>query len=227
MKSWHESRFFNIADAAYKQNQDKFITLLETNSEAKLLDIGCDTGTFTTKISERVNTKQVYGMEIIADKAMVAINKGIKTEISDANKPFPFEDDFFDIITANQSVERLYDSVNFFKEVYRILKKNGSFIVSTLNLCSWHNIFCMILGMQPPGMHLCELQMGNFLFGTETHGHIKLFSLKAVKDILKYYNFKIEKTSGVGYYPFPPPISRVISSLDKDHAVYITVKARK
>jgi len=227
MKSWQESKFYNISAGAYKENQDKFIALLETNSEAKILDIGCNSGEFTARISERVNTKQVYGIEIIADEAMAAINKGIKVEISDANKPFPFEDDFFDIVTANQSVEHLYDSSNFFKEVYRVLKKNGSFIISTLNLCSWHNIVCMILGMQPPGMHLCEVQMGNFLSGTETHGHIKLFSLNAVKDILKYYNFKVEKTNGAGYYPFPTPISKAISFLDKEHSVYITVKARK
>lgn len=227
MKSWKDSKFFKIGDAAYRENQQKFLSFLKDNPDAKLLDIGCDTGAFSEKISRAVNTKNMFAIEVQPESAAKAQTKGIKVEICDANKPFPFEDSFFDIVTANQSVEHLYDSANFFKEAYRVLKKDGTFVVSTLNLCSWHNIFCMALGLQPVGMHLCDVQMGNFLRGTETHGHIKLFSLSALKDILKYYGFTIEKTGGAGYYPFPPPVSGTISSLDKAHSVYITVRAYK
>lgn len=227
MKKWEDSKFFNIAERACKDNQIQFLNLIDKNSNARLLDIGCGDGEFTMRIIEKLKTDEVYGIEIDPNKAKTASEKGIEVKICDVNKPFPFNDCYFDIVTTNQVIEHLHNLDNFFKELYRILKKDGQAIISTPNLCSWHNIFFMIFGMQLPGLHLCPIQVGNFLYGTETHGHIKLFSLRALKDIVRYYGFKIEKILGSGFYPFPRPISDLLSYFDRTHAVYLTIKMRK
>jgi SAM-dependent methyltransferase len=227
MKRWEENRFFNFATSAYRENQELFLEMIEVNPKAGLLDVGCNDGDFTEKIAKKLNTKEIFGIEIDPDKARAASERGIVVEICDASKPFPFKDCYFDIVTSNQLIEHVYNLDNFFSEVYRILKKNGEVIISTANLCSWHNIFFMILGMQPPGMHLCKVQVGNFLYGTQTHGHLRLFSLKALKDIARYHGFKVENIAVNGYYPFPRFISRLLSCLDKTHALYVTIKMRK
>ena len=191
------------------------------------MDIGCNDGSFTAKIAEITKAKKTYGIEVDINQANATIQQGVRVKICDLNKPFPFENNFFDIITANQVVEHLYDHDNFFGEMRRILKKGGFFQISTLNLCAWHNIAFTILGMQPPGMHLCKVQMGNFLYGTETHGHIKLFSPKALRDIAKYYGFTIGRMRGSGYYPLIGPLAFFFSKLDKTHSVYIMISGYK
>lgn len=224
MKAWKDSKFFHLSDIVYRENQDRFLAMITENPVAKLLDIGCNDGEFTMRIARRLKTNKVYGIEIDPSKARLAIEKGICVKISDVNRPLPFDNNFFDVITANQVIEHLYDQDIFFKEVYRLLReRGGKALISTLNLCSWHNIIFMLLGMQPPGMHLCPVQVGNFLYGIETHGHIKLVSLKALRDIAKYYGFKVERATGSGYYPFLRPISTLFSHLDKSHAVYSTI----
>jgi 2-polyprenyl-3-methyl-5-hydroxy-6-metoxy-1,4-benzoquinol methylase len=219
--------FFSLLDVGYRENQRVFLSLLDNNPKAVILDIGCNDGEFTVKIANRIGANNVYGIEIDRAKVDLSSKKEIKVAICDLNGKLPFDNDSFDIITANQVIEHLYSPSNAFKEVYRLLKKGGYAVFSTLNLCSWHNIFFMIFGMQPLGMHLCEIQIGNIFYGGETHGHIRLFSLKALKDMAWYYGFRVKQTMGSGYYPFPLPISRVLSHLDRTHPVYITIKMYK
>ena len=49
------------------------------------------------------------------------------------NKKLPFEDNFFDVVTALALIEHLEEDVvkNLFFEVFRILKNKGFFIVTT------------------------------------------------------------------------------------------------
>lgn len=227
MKTWNEGKFFGISSLGYLENQKDFLALLPNRGSSILLDIGCNDGSFTAKIAEITKAKETYGIEADSNQATTALRRDIRVKICDLNKPFPFEDNFFDIITANQVVEHLYDHDNFFGEMRRILKKDGIFLISTLNLCAWHNIAFTILGMQPPGMHLCKVQMGNFLYGTQTHGHIKLFSPQALRDIAKYYGFTIGRIRGSGYYPFTGPLAFFLAKLDKTHSVYITMSGYK
>ncbi len=58
-------------------------------------------------------------------------------------------------------------------------------------------------------------------------GHLRIFTFGSLKELLEYHGFQIAKTVGSGFYPFPPPIARFLCSIDKKHAAYIVVKARK
>ena len=227
MNNWIYKMMIKMTDGAVMENENLFLSLIRENPQAKLLDIGCANAEFSLRISQVLKAGACFGIELEQEKARAAEAKGVKAVISDANKPFPFKDDSFDAITANQIIEHLYDTDNFFKELHRVLKKGGEALISSPNLCSWHNVFFMLLGMQPPGMHLVRVQAGNFLDGLGTHGHIKLFSLKAIKDIAGLYGFAIEKTATSGYYPFRGILARFFALLDKNHALFFIIKIRK
>ena len=206
--------------------------LLERNPKAKILDLGCWDGELSLEVAKRIGTKKVYGIEIVKEKIKEAKSRGVNAFQGDLNKKFPFKDNFFDVIIANQVIEHLYDTDNFVQEIRRILKPNGYSVISTNNLSSWHNIFALILGHQPFPSDVSKYVGVGKLFAlwkddAGSFSHLRIFSYSALKGIFKKYEFKIEKHKGIGYYPFPVTISRFLSKIDPWHSVYQTIKVRK
>lgn len=224
---WPENKWYGLADREYRYNQLKIIELANNIENGRLLDIGCNDGLFSVEIANHINAKEIYGIEIDGNAAKKAEEKGVKVKILDANMGFPFEDSFFDAIISNQTFEHLLNTDGFLREIHRVLKPSGFVIISTPNLSSLHNSIPLLLGMQPTSLHISEIQVGNFLKGVETHGHIKVPTLRSLKDLAIYHGFLIEKSTGAGFYPLPPPLSNVLAKLFTYWAVHITLKLRK
>ena len=226
MKEWNESKFYGLASKYYDYNQKIILSYLEKDENARLLDIGCNDGTFTLKAGEIIGTKNMHGIDIDKDCIKKARTKGIHARHQDANHRFPYTNRSFDVIISNQSLEHIMDTDNFFREIHRILKPTGYAVISTPSLSSFHNLAFLVVGMNPPGLHLSEIQVGNFLYGTKTHGHIKLFTLPALKDLTRYHGLTIEKKFGVGIYPLPIFLSKIFENIFKRWSVYLGIKVR-
>ncbi len=227
MKDWNESKLFGLASRYYDCNQKVILSLLERNTKTKLLDVGCNDGSFTLKAAKALGAKDIHGIEIDEKFVKKAKLKGLNVKCHDANHKFPYNDCSFDAVVSNQVLEHVLDTDNFFREVHRVLKPTGYAIISTPNLCSFHNLAFLNLGMQPPGLQISEIQVGNFLYGTKTHGHIKLFNVSSLKDLAKYHGFTVEKLFGTGVYPFPVFVSRIFSKLLTRYCVFLTVKIKR
>jgi ubiquinone/menaquinone biosynthesis C-methylase UbiE len=76
-------------------------------------------------VASKVGTKNLYGIEIVENLISNAEQKGISVKRADLNSNFPFDDNTFDVVHANQVIEHLFDTDNFLNEVYRILKRGG------------------------------------------------------------------------------------------------------
>lgn len=92
----------------------------------KLLDIGCNTGLFLDFAKK--NGFETYGLEICKESCDIVKSKGHTAyynpgEISGK----------FDIITAFDVIEHLYDFDGFIKSVHEMLSPSGLFIVFTGN----------------------------------------------------------------------------------------------
>jgi ubiquinone/menaquinone biosynthesis C-methylase UbiE len=227
MKKWADSSFYGLAAKYYAYNQDVLLSLLEKDKGSRLLDVGCNDGNFTVKAAEVIGTKNLFGIDLDRDALEKASVKGIEAKYHDVNYRFPFEDSYFDEVISNQVLEHVADTDNFFREIYRVLKKGGYAVISTPNISSFHNLAFLNLGMQPPGLHVSEIQVGNPLYGTETHGHIKLFNVYSLKDLAKYHRYSLENIIGIGIYPLPINVSCLVSKILKRYCVYLTIKIRK
>lgn len=98
--------------------------------EGRVLEIGTGTG---------------YGVEFIAPHAerYVTLDKCRSEELPEmpsnvefvqcAVPPLPFEDESFDCVVSFQVIEHIRRDKEFVREVYRVLKPGGRFIVSTPN----------------------------------------------------------------------------------------------
>lgn len=235
--------FSYLYENAAKNSTASLCSLLEKNKNAVLLDCGCWDGANTRKFGNFIGTNFLYGIEIDRQKANEAARKGVKAEICNLNEKLPYKNDFFDVVIAYHVIEHLVNVRLFVSEIYRILKRNGYVVIGTPNLASWHNIFALMIGLQPfsgPTIKpdykadikiVKELNKARMqrVFSKEAESleHIKVMTTRALIGLLKEFKFKIENVKGFGYYPLPPLIAGFMSKLDPCHSHYIVVKARK
>lgn len=225
--------FRSMRKKAENMNRQNILGLLESQENARFLDLGCDDGVLSQKLAAKIGTKDVYGLEIVDERLKMAIERGVIAKKGDLNASLDYEDNYFDSVHANQVIEHLYDTDNFVKEIHRILKKGGYCVISTENLASWVNIFALLLGWQPfslTNISNKKLGLGN-PFALNAGGtqelsswlHIRVMAVRALKELFEVHGFKVEKVTGAGYFPLPS----IIGKWDVRHSHFITVKARK
>ena len=204
----------------------------ERNVDARLLDCGCNDGKIATEVAQRIGTKDIWGIELVEEFAAKAIKKGVKVVRGDLNDPLPLETEIFDVVHAANIIEHVSNTDLFLKEVHRVLKVGGYFLVSTCNLAAFHNIFFLLLGRQPPPADVSdEFQVGVWTTNKRRNAggpcHRRMFTLKALEGLLECHEFEVEKSIGSGFYPLPFPLARLLCKIDKRHSAYIIIKAKK
>jgi len=111
----------------------------------KVLDIGCGFGWFELNVLKK-GVKEVAGIEISALDL-----KPARENIKDKHAIFkiggalkiPFKDNYFDTVVAWEIIEHIPKNTEnrMFREVRRVLKKNGAFYLSTPYDSFWSKYF--------------------------------------------------------------------------------------
>ena len=223
----------NLYRNAVNLNHDNIINLFDYKSDAFFLDLGCDTGSFSLKIADKIRTKNIFGVEIVPERIVVAQDRGIQVKNFDLNQKFSFPDNHFDAIHANQVIEHLIDSDNFLSEIHRVLKPGGYAVISTENLSSWCNIFASIMGWQVfslTNFSTKALSIGNPFslhrgkkVEYSSWNHVRIYNVFGLKEYFEVFGFKVEKIVGAGYFPLPS----ILGKIDPVHSHFISFKIRK
>ena len=95
------------------------------NKNDSWLDVGCGSGNVLKRAIEEKNIN-LYGMDIVDKSIKNAIENGINCIKNSASSPYPYEDNFFNLVTATDMLEHLHtnDVKPALKEIYRVLKSN-------------------------------------------------------------------------------------------------------
>lgn len=234
MKKILSTLFTKIWSDSAKLNNEILTSYIQKSPKAKILDIGVFRAELIIERVKNIKTPQIYAVDI-DPKAIASCKKlGIKATKYNIEKGLPYKSNYFDIVSANQIIEHLVDVDLFISEIHRVLKPKGYLVISTENLSSWHNIFAIILGWQAFSQHISyKKNIGNPFKLGHSHSdnlpgvHIKIFTLRGLREITELYGFKVKKTFGAGYYPFWGKISQALSSINPSHSAFIGLKAQK
>jgi SAM-dependent methyltransferase len=215
--------------ATEEANRRAVLDALPAGRGGHLLDIGTHDGTFTRRIVQRVRPDRVTGVEVMSMHAQHARSRGLDVVEADIEDGLPFPAARFDVITANQVIEHVRRTDVVLAEVRRVLAPGGVACISTNNLCSWHNVVSLALGLQPPPVHVSdEVIVGNPLNPEDGwphddwgRSHVRLFSGRALCELAAHHGLALRRLAPVGYYPLPPRVARAATRLDASHCAFL------
>ncbi len=224
-----EGYLVRVFHATEEANRRAILRALPAGRGGDVLDIGTHAGDFTVRIGERTAADRLHGVEFIAEHAEVARRRGVLVVEADLEDGLPYDDDSFDVVTANQVIEHLRGTDRFLSEVRRVLRPGGLACISTNNLASWHNVIALTLGFQPNPMHVSdEVIVGSPL--NPEHGrrhedagrvHLRLFTGRGLSELAAHHGLRTVAMRTVGYYPLPPPAAAVATRLDPLHGAFL------
>jgi ubiquinone/menaquinone biosynthesis C-methylase UbiE len=131
------SFMLRIMNTAHTGMNKWALAYTKIEEDSIVLDVGCGGGKTIQLLSHINKNGRIYGIDyseqavkdsIRANKIDVATGK---VNIQQASvTDIPFQEDFFDIITAFQTHYFWPDLETSIKEVFRVLKKDGSFLIT-------------------------------------------------------------------------------------------------
>lgn len=221
--------------AAELNDHNVYSALSESGPHRSILDIGCWDWRKTIEYARNAGADEIYGIEIVSEKAKEAKEMWVKTFslIADSEK-WPFENESLDCVISNQVIEHLSNVDHFISEATRVLRKWGILVTSTNNLSSWHNIGALIMWWAPFDLSNSSSKQSWIwnpvaIHKWETHGngsswcHKTIFTTRWLNEWFQLYWFKPVKHYGSWYYPLPSWLGKIF----RKHSAFITLVNQK
>lgn len=105
------------------------------NNPKILLDVGCADGVFTRVLANALPHSFIYATDTAVSKRFVSANN--ISFIKGSAECLPFEEESFDMVVASLSFHHWTDKEKGIKEVHRVLKKGGTFLIGDPLLENW------------------------------------------------------------------------------------------
>ena len=159
----------------------------------KVLDVGSGT------------SRRVY--DFYPDADVTGLDKTSGWDIMELGLPIGN----WDVIFANHVIEHLDDPDFFLDEAKAIMNEKTVLDIGTPNLCAWFNRILFLFGYLPHSYEVSYRKCYGRAFNwnqEETGGHVRVFSVPALIQMLYDHQFKIRSVIGeASFYPCALPIT--------------------
>lgn len=173
-----------------------------------LLDLGCGSGVLLEALRTRLPEAHLVGMDAVPPP----LEADWSAVTGDIAGQLPFHDGSFDIVVAGEVIEHVPHPDRMLGEIRRILSSQGRLVLSTPNVVGWANRVLVPLGIQPLFTETSsEVHLGRrwrvLGQGNQVQGHLKVFSHRALSEILGRTGFRVVQMMGMPA-EFPSPVNR-------------------
>ena len=121
---------------SHNQRTDWGLSHVDYGEDYMMLDVGCGDGKVIKKLASRAPFGKIYGVDVsvgsVRDASNVnrdLISSGHVEILESGVSSLPFENKFFDVVTALEIHYDWPDLVENMKEIYRVLVPYGKFLV--------------------------------------------------------------------------------------------------
>ena len=187
---------------------DTLLALLAPPPGWRILDVGCNTGELTARLTEL--QCQTLGIDINTEAIAIARQRfpNLAFKVSEVSM---LEEGNFDAIVASHVIEHLAVPVDFLRAAHQRLKSGGRLIVATPNSHAWLR-------------KLTNWIRGAIFFDDPTHRH--LFAPSELKGMVRSAGFELVAVITLPlYFPFatrlPPCLRRGIPAFGMGDHLFV------
>ncbi len=182
------------------------------------VDVGCGDGTATSVAMARCKLTpgaevSVIGLDWSCAALALARRRGISVARAAVSGPgLPLASGSVDVVIMSELIEHLVDTDAALDEAARVLVPGGRLLLSTPNLAAWYNRVLLVLGIQPV---FTEVSLRGIYGrpGRQVAGHLRIFTRRALEQLLASAGFVEIDIAGAPYHDVPRPLRPIDRAL--------------
>lgn len=153
----------------------------------RLLDVGCGEGGYGAAVRAKRPSSEIWGVEPYTPAAAIAASR-LTFVINDSfHEKLALPDDYFDVITFNDTLEHMADEYSMLQLAHRKLRTSGTLI------CSVPNIRYLEIVRQL----LIEADWQYTDSGVLDRTHLRFFTRKSICRAISNTGFDIKRIQGI------------------------------
>ena len=168
-----------------KNTHEAVFSMILKNQNSKIVDIPCGSGAFILRLKDE-GYQNVLGVDV--DNIMEIDHTDFL--VGDMTKILPIENHSIDVIVCIDGIEHINRQFDFVKEVNRILKDDGEFIISTPNINSLRSRWKWLMTGHH---HKCDTPLDEN--NPNPLHHIGMISFHEIRYMLHTNGFKIQEVT--------------------------------
>jgi SAM-dependent methyltransferase len=189
-------------------------------SEGRILDLGCGNGLFLAELDRRADLSargwELHGVDYSPAVLADARRRPYTFDQCNLEEGIPYPGNSFDVVTAGEVIEHVYDPDRLLREAHRVLHPGGWLLLTTPNLQAWYNRALFAAGIQPlfyeTSTKSTKIGAGaitRLKRGSVPVGHLRVFNRRALIDLLVSEGFRPVALRGAVFEALPEAIQRV------------------
>jgi SAM-dependent methyltransferase len=169
----------------------------------RVLEIGPETSQSALFVRDSICANPSdYACLDVSDRVVSSLrSSGIEAAVLDVSySSLPNQDGTVDLVVMSEVLEHLLDPDHALDEIQRVLKPGGLLVLTTPNLASWFNRLLLLAGVQPLYTETGTewvLGRGRWLPRSRPVGHVHLFVLSALRELLALHRFEVLGVQGL------------------------------